>query len=97
MTSESKLGIRKPPEMQCTYINEVLKELDKFRINVASMDEEDSVEAFKDEVLYQIRNIEEHFECVRSSCEGIREWGQEWKDLAKELVREYEPHRLPRS
>lgn len=38
--------------------------------------------------------LEGYFENLRTALDGVRHWGQQWKDLAKNLIEEYEPELL---
>ena len=94
MTSETILGLNPPVEHMCptidTYVQqskELVKDVNKLR-QCSDLDEVDSV--YKDLDWY-VEDFEGHFEECRSACEGIREWGDCWKKIAKELLHTHYP------
>ncbi|OYT14778.1 MAG: hypothetical protein B7C24_16465 [Bacteroidetes bacterium 4572_77] len=96
-TSEEILDIAKPPLYQCSKI-------DSFILNGKCIKEtgfwgqqETDVKTLQ-ECLANVESdafeIEKNFEELREALEDLRLWGQEWKVLAKQMIRKYEPDLL---
>lgn len=100
-TSEDKHDIREQPENSCPTIDTAIEQ-----INLAqkaqrhahdyahNIDDEDSQKQYVieelDRIYSELFDLENNFEYCRSQCEDIREWGQQWKDLALQLIQEKE-------
>lgn len=90
-TSEEVHGIREQPAPTCPMLDSVIRDLQKAMQDLHrwERDKEDA-EALANRCEYaewHIGSIEEKLEKIRGHVEEIRAWGQEWKDLAKELER----------
>jgi DNA repair exonuclease SbcCD ATPase subunit len=90
-TSEERLGIREQPDPTCPMLDSVIRELQRAtkELDRWQRDKEDA-EALATRCEYaewRLGGIEEELEKIRSHVSEIRAWGQEWKDLAKELER----------
>lgn len=100
LSSEDILGIEKQPEMSCPKINEAVKDvcrvIDSAKGAFRSIQYEDwdGVKSAVENIECDSSCLEDHFEYCRSQCELIRSWGQNWKDLAKRLIRAHEPELL---
>jgi hypothetical protein len=100
-TSEEKLGLTKQPEETCPRIDKFIKEI-KWAIQdlegaMKDIGREDYKEAESDidtALRNYIYDIEDNYESLRKQCEDIRAWGQQWKNLAKDLLNEYEPETI---
>jgi hypothetical protein len=49
----------------------------------------DDLETLKeklDDISWYVRDLEYELEELRRAIEGVREWGQRWKNLAKEFI-----------
>lgn len=109
MTSEKKLKLPKQPETNCsmidsniTYARKIVKLLDEMENEIQINYCEDpeakevakKVEDYRYDLSYYSTDLEDEFEEIRKRFEALREWGQSWKDLAKDLIVEYDPKRL---
>jgi hypothetical protein len=87
-TSEEIFGFDKPPEYQCFNINELIGTI-KNTIKLANpnkyLNEEDANDRFYD-IDYELKNFENDLEKLRKACEGLRNWGQEWKNMCKCII-----------
>lgn len=87
--SEELFGINKQPIENCPYIDECIRDLKTTYRNVISeiysADIEDSVK--KDIKWYaeEIENYADNFDELRSRIEDLRDWGEQWKTLAKQM------------
>jgi hypothetical protein len=90
LTSEQRLGIIAPPEHQCSEIDKIIKAIrycTKLADKADRLDEEDAKSALND-ISSELWNFERDIEDIRKACEGLREWGQAWKDLCKSVALE---------
>lgn len=87
MSSESELGVTEQPEPTCPDIDKAIKEL-KNLISMCrhseKMDEKELRDVV-DSVDFELPDIIGFLEGLRTANQEIREWGQGWKDKAKEL------------
>lgn len=90
-TSEDEYGIPKQPPDTCPMIDEIYHEIKYVCAHSADYRKIEDIE--------EVRNIAAEFEDtldsidlekIRTNAEKLREWGQAWKDFAKERVREIE-------
>ena len=97
MTSEEKLEIPPQPQPSCRRINQAIKDVRKaifYAKSAIKAIEEEDTKSMVEDIESSLCGLEDDFEFCRSQAEDIREWGDEWKVLAKRLVQEYEPERL---
>ena len=97
MTSEEKLGFLEPPEHQCPVIDEAIRTIRDVEKSIGHALRADSLEEAQshcNDADCWGGDIENYLESLRDVCETLRSWGQQWKDLAKELIEEYEPEML---
>ena len=97
MTSEEKLGFIEPPEHQCPVIDDAIKRIRDIEKSIGYALRSDSIEEAQshcNDADWYGGDIECSLEYLRDACETLRFWGQQWKDIAKELIEEYEPERL---
>lgn len=94
-TSEELFDIQKQPAEQCPVIDEVIKELRDNSQNIKyvydnlkNVEEAENYLSELDWAEYNIRNLESNMETIRMNVTNVRLWGQEWKDLAKQLIDE---------
>lgn len=93
-TSEELLGITKQPEYQCPNIDKTLrvlydikKEILGYTKGLKYSDNEEVIKIANDiEWSINMLDIDYDLEKLRKSCEEIRTWGQEWKNLSKKLI-----------
>lgn len=88
VTSETVLGIQEPPAHMCSDLDEVIK-LAKDTLHAVEQingsDEHDD-KWYVDSARGDIGYIPSAVENIRTQVEDLRQWGQEWKDLAKRLM-----------
>lgn len=96
-TSEEIFGIVKQPPPTCPLVDEAIKIVQACADDLRGyerMDEEDLRRAISDiedklselaPLRSQWRNSGGLLEDIRTNAGAIREWGQDWKDLAKKL------------
>jgi hypothetical protein len=98
-TSEEILGIRKPPENTCPDIDSIIKAINKvYNIAYRSKCECREIgdgcgheDKFYD-IQYELTGLENELEKLREANANLRTWGQDWKNLAKQLLNKYEPN-----
>lgn len=73
LTSEAIFNIRKPVDYMCSDIDSHIKD----------------IETQEEDVIYYSKSIksdvDSYFEDIRSKVENLRDWGEQWKVLAKDL------------
>ena len=97
MTSEERLCIKKPPEFQCLNIDKYIKSaniIEKLSYSAGKTDDIDELHEYCSDINWEAVDIESQYEDLRGVIENLREWGNGWKELAKELITEYEPKLL---
>lgn len=85
MSSEKDNGIMEQPENTCPLIDSVISDLESALDDLEGwrhMNEEELREAC-DNAEWRISHAD--LEPIRHHVTQVREWGQQWKDLAKEL------------
>ena len=96
-TSESILGIPKPPDHQCPNIDKYVgyaNAIESAIHDALRCDELEDMKSNVEDADWHASDIKGCFEDLRENMELLRDWGQQWKDLAKELIEEYEPEKL---
>ena len=98
-TSEEILDIDKQPKETCPDINKIIKAIseaynraDKAEDNCRKYGSDCEHEDIFSDIRYELSGIEDDLEKLRNDNEGLRSWGQSWKDLAKQLLNYYEPN-----
>jgi flagellin-specific chaperone FliS len=89
-TSEQNLGLVEPPTHQCPDIDKLIKiirSVVKTSNSTKGMDVDDFISAM-DDIDRELWDFESDLEKIRSACEALREWGQAWKDLCKNVADE---------
>jgi len=89
MSSEEKFYIVPQPKAACDFINEQIKSFDRgmsYLRDAEKLEGVDEVKEAASDAENWLGDID--FEALRTQCENIREWGQAWKDKAKELNHE---------
>lgn len=97
MTSEDKLGFLEPPNYQCPVIDDAIKiirDIEKSIHNALRADSLEEAQSHCNDADWYEGDVESALESIRDACDTLRSWGQQWKDLAKELIEEYEPERF---
>ena len=87
MTSEEKFGIVKQPKDTCPMIDEVIRYIDKIQSAVYRHEklDEDRLRSAVNDVECFVSGLSETMEIIRINTDAIRNWGNEWKEKAKEL------------
>ena len=96
-TSESILGIPKPPDHQCPDIDGYVNNANIIESAISDALKCDELEDMKSNVEdadWHASDIKGYFEDLRENMDLLRQWGQEWKDLAKRLIEDHEPELL---
>jgi hypothetical protein len=104
LTSEARYGLPKQPKETCPIVDAGQKALNRFFDNQPSdrqlrnADEDDlrsMLEAVTGDLDYYKGDVEDALEHSRQQSVDIREWGQAWKDLAKENLAKVEAIKTP--
>lgn len=88
MNSEKRFGIQAQPAETCPMINEVIEKINEALniLNVRSrVDDIDDLRNVCLDAIWELEDLEQTMERIRDRAVDIRAWGQEWKELAKEL------------
>lgn len=89
-TSEGLLNIDQQPDPNCDYIDSVIKDLKiTFRNVIGEIDSSDISDQDKKNIKSYANDFEnyvDNFEELRTRIENLRDWGQQWKTLAKEML-----------
>ena len=98
-TFEELLDLRKEPETSCTRIDSAIRDYQQEMFAIKSLLENTKYDKFEgwddlDTAYTFLTYTEDEFEYCRSQCEDIRRWGEDWKDLALSLIKQYEPELL---
>lgn len=99
-TSEEYLKLPKQPKESCPIIDLFIKtalEINRDLKDILSNYDDTlfvDIKNVVNDVEWNTRNLESNFEELRDQCIALRDWGQSWKDLAKELLEKYEPDTL---
>lgn len=70
LTSEAIFNIRRPVDYMCSDIDSHIKDIETQCDYIMDGDESD---------------VDSYFEDIRSKVENLRDWGEQWKVLAKDL------------
>jgi len=99
--SEKRYGISKQPEPTCPMIDKVIGEIEAIQKAIRGYEKAD-----EEELRDMLSTVESNIgslvgyyktglmEDIRRNVDAIRNWGQEWKDLAKEHAPEDEEYNL---
>lgn len=96
-TSESLFGIIDQPENQCPLINNGLKiwynterDIKSLIRDLSRIDSIEEAEDIASDIDWSIGSLDivKEYEELRSKCQQIRAWGEDWKSLAKKLIEE---------
>jgi len=93
MTSEEKYEISPQPPVSCPIAAEATEAMKRVLGEVDGYQRVESVEVLYDilwNVEYHGSGITEKIEELRRANEAIRDWGEQWKTLAKSLDAELE-------
>lgn len=89
--SEGLFCIDEPPAYQCPRIDEVINNASNaiskckdVRKNIYN--DSDISEGEIEEISDNLSDVDSTMEDIRSAIEEVREWGNSWKELAKDLV-----------
>ena len=84
LTSEAIFNIRKPVDYMCSDIDSHIKDIRTQCDYIMDGDEED-VKYYSKSIK---SDVDSYFEDIRSKVENLRDWGERWKALAKDLFNE---------
>jgi hypothetical protein len=102
MTSEEENGIVEQPETQCQHIDHmqrcvkegcksIKKRIESFTSGNSWEYNTDEPEELLTDIIYDLDvllDVESELETLREAVEGLREWGQGWKDLDQRFAEE---------
>lgn len=89
--TEEIFGLNDPVEYQCSFIDEVVKKVKGVQkdCNYYRHDEKEDLIHRLDSIVYDIGNLDDEINEIRSAIEDVREWGNQWKDLCKKIILKY--------
>ncbi len=96
-TSEERHDIMAQPQDTCPMIDKVIGVIDEIEkeANIGRHDEDDvdaltaKLSSIETSINFPFRDgVRERLEEIRENASNIRAWGQEWKDLALQLLDE---------
>jgi hypothetical protein len=87
-TSEEMFGIDSPPDYQCPLIDKIVKAIREIESNtrVSNYDEWEDLKEKLDMIDYYVYDLESELETLRANIDLLRNWGNAWKELAKEFA-----------
>lgn len=91
-SSEKLLGITEQPDQQCPRVDEAIRDYDRMFREIKSICKDlsrvDGAEEMASDIDWWNGNVDfvGALEDLRTQCMNIRDWGQQWKDLAKRLI-----------
>jgi hypothetical protein len=95
MSSEQAFGLPAQPPDTCPMIDQALGEIEEIQRLMRRWNKIDNLEDAKsmlDEIdtilFYRGKAMELLDKDIRKNCVALRDWGQAWKDLAKEHVKQ---------
>ncbi|MCP1159326.1 hypothetical protein [Bacillus infantis] len=89
--TEDLFSLNDPVEYQCSFIDEVVKKVKSIQrdLNYYRHDEYDDLIHRMDSVAYDVSNLDDEINEIRTAIEEVREWGSQWKELCKKLILEH--------
>jgi soluble cytochrome b562 len=83
--SEEIFDITTPPDYQCGYIDALIKKVNGAIKYLDYKQNEENEELINriDDAEYLLRYMEEDLEELRKAISDVRDWGNDWKRLAK--------------
>lgn len=95
-STEELFELSKQPELNCSYIDEQIKQLNvdiRYALsNVEYLDVDKEVKRDLSSSIKDFENYEDTMNELRNRIEEIRAWGNEWKDLAKSMFLDLPEH-----
>lgn len=91
MTNEQRFEIAPQPEATCPMIDAIIKKLNSVERSIRGFQNLDDVDELKEVIdsihsdLFSWNDLESDLEKIRNHVEKIRNWGEEWKQLAINL------------
>lgn len=82
-TSEDVFYINEQPKNTCPMLDELKDGINKALRELSYNEDIDDIKYW---VEYYLANLDLVVEQARENTENIREWGQQWKDLAKRVI-----------
>jgi hypothetical protein len=84
LTSEAIFNIRKPVDYMCSDIDSHIKDI-RAQCNYMMDGDEKDVKYYSKSIK---SDVDSYFEDIQSKVENLRDWGEQWKALAKDLFNE---------
>lgn len=84
LTSEAIFNIRRPVDYMCSDIDSHIKDIETQCDYIMDGDEKD-VKYYSKSIK---SDVDSYFEDIQSKVENLRDWGEQWKALAKDLFNE---------
>ena len=95
-STEELFELSKQPELNCSYIDEQIKQLNvdiRYALSdVEYLDVDKEVKRDLSSSIKDFENYEDTMNELRNRIEEIRAWGKEWKDLAKSMFLDLPEH-----
>jgi len=95
-SSEDLFGFSVAPEHQCAFIDDLIKlsdSLDRMAASISKTDDISEAHSIAKDIEWEASSIHDKMEKLRKKIEALREWGQNWKRVAKNIGERY-PHTL---
>lgn len=86
VTSETILTLREPEPYMCGDISEVVVMASRIMEHARNIKNSTSDSSDAREIFSIAYDIEHKMEDIRHRVEGLREWGEDWKRLAKDMI-----------
>lgn len=84
LTSEAIFNIRKPVDYMCSDIDSHIKDI-IIQCDFIMDGDEDDAKYYSKSIK---SDVDSYFEDIRSKVEKLRDWGEQWKVMAKDLFDE---------
>jgi len=88
-SSESVFDRELPVDYMCNDFQSVRKGIinaENYVNKAQNSDEIDEIESYLDDIEYELSEMVNKIDELNEQVEGLRTWGQSWKDLFKEIV-----------
>lgn len=90
-TSEQHYGLMDAPDYQCPRIDSIISDIADAQILCRDIQKLD--EGYIDDILNaasdaedKLSTLEDELETMRTEVDELREWGNQWKNLAKAII-----------
>ena len=88
VASEQLFGFQFAPEHQCQFIDELIKSsnsLERAAASIGKSDEISEAQSTAKDIEWEISGFHDKLEKMRKKIEMLREWGENWKRVAKKI------------